>query len=88
MWLFNGRATNVRIDQPGSVAFDVTPNGASSEGFLAFFTKPGAPVNLGVGDKLTVALNFSFNGFQNNGQDIRWGVFNSLGTRNSTNLGG
>ena len=46
IWLFNGRTTNIRTDKVGSVTFDVTPNGGSSEGFWGFFTKSGTPVNL------------------------------------------
>ena len=88
VWLFNGRSNNIRTDAPGSVTFDMTPAGASSEAVWAFFTKAGAPVMLGVGDKLTVAVTFSLAGLLANGQDIRWGVLDSLGTRNTTNLGG
>ncbi len=88
LWLFNGRANNVRTDQVGSVTFDVTPAGASSEGFWAYFTNPGSPIVLGLGDKLSVLITFSLSGFLANGQDIRFGVFDSQGTRNTTNLTG
>ena len=87
VWLFNGRADTVRVDQKGAVSFDVT-NAGGSEGFWAYFTEAGKPVELGVGDKLTVAVTFSVFGFQNNGQDIRWGVLDSRGNRNTTNLAG
>ncbi len=50
LWLFNGRANNVRTDEVGSVTFDVTPAGASSEAFWAYFTNSGSPIVLGVGD--------------------------------------
>jgi polygalacturonase len=88
LWLFNGRTNNIRTDQVGSVTFDVTPAGTSSDAFWAFFTPAGSPVVLGVGDKLSVAVTFSLSGFKNNAQDIRWGVLDSLGTRNTTNLSG
>jgi hypothetical protein len=88
LWLFNGRSTTVRTDAVGSVTFDVTPTGTNSEGFWAFFTPSGSPVVLGVGDKLSVAVTFSLSGFLANSQDIRWGVFDSLGTRNTANLTG
>ncbi len=88
IWLFNGRANNIRTDVPGSVTLDVTSAGASSEAVWAFFTKGGSPVTLGVGDKLSIALTFSLSGFLANGQDIRWGVLDSQGTRNTANLGG
>ena len=88
MWLFNGRASTIRTDKEGSVTFDVTPVGTSSEGFWAYFTKAGSPIILDVGDKLSVAVTFSLNGFANNGNDIRFGVFDSLASRNTTNLAG
>ena len=88
MWLFNGRTTSIRTDRPGSVTFDVTPVGTSSEAFWAYFTDSGAPIVLGVGDKLSVAIAFSLSGFTNNGNDVRFGVFDSLATRNTTNLAG
>jgi len=88
MWLYNGRSVSVRTDQVGAITYDMTPVAGSSEGFWAYFTKSGSPIVLGVGDKLTVSLTFSLQGFLANGQDVRFGVFDSLGTRNSTNLTG
>lgn len=87
-WLYNGRTNNIRTDQPGSVTFDLTPAGTGSDAFWAFFTAGGSPVILGVGDTLSVAVTFSLSGFQNNGQDVRWGVLDSQGTRNTSNLSG
>ena len=88
VWLFNGRTNNLRTDAPGSVTIDMTPAGGSSEAAWAFFTDAGKPVTLGTGDKLVVAVTFSTSGFLANGQDIRFGVLDSLGTRNTTNLAG
>jgi hypothetical protein len=89
MWLFNGRnGVTIRTDQVGAVTFDVTPVNGSSEAFWAYFTNSGSPVRLGVGDTLSVSVTFSLNGFLANGQDVRWGVFDSQGTRNTTNLTG
>jgi hypothetical protein len=85
--IFQGRSTTLRTDAVGSVTFDLT-NTTSAEAFWGFFTNPGAPVNLNVGDKLTVSGTFSFTGFVGTGQDIRFGVLNSLGTRNANNLTG
>ena len=87
LWLFDGRAGTVRTDAKGSVTFDITKAGGS-EAFWAFFSPSGKPINLGVGDTLSVSVTFSLTGFQNNGQDIRWGVLNSQGTRNTANLTG
>src|SRR5436309_1659890 len=85
MWLFNGRNNvSVRTDQVGGVTFDVTPVAGSSEGFWAYFTNAGSPIVLGVGDRLSVTVTFSLNGFLTNGQDVRWGVFDSQGTRNTS----
>lgn len=39
-----------------------------SEAFRAFFTKAGSPVVLDVGDKLSVTVTFSLNGFGANGK--------------------
>lgn len=86
--LFNGRTNNVRTDQPGSVTFDMTPAGSSSEAVWAYFTPAGSSVSLGIGDSLTVGVTFSLSGFQANGQDVRFGVLDSLGTRNTSNLTG
>lgn len=83
--VFNGRAATVRTDAVGSAAFDVT-NAGGSEAIWAYFTNAGAPVTLGVGDALAVALTFSVNGFGGTGQDVRFGVLDSLGTRNASNL--
>lgn len=86
--VFNGRTNNIRTDAPGSLTIDMTPAGGSSEAIWAFFTKSGAPINLGIGDRLSVAVTFSTTGFLANGQDIRFGVLDSQGTRNTTNLAG
>src|SRR5262249_37888784 len=88
MWLFNGRSISLRSDRVGAVTYDVTPVAGSSEAWWAYFTPSGSPIVLGVGDKLSVSVTFSLNGFLPNGQDVRWGVFDSLGTRNTTNLTG
>ena len=88
LWLYNGRSTTVRTDKTGSVNFDMTATGTNSEAFWAYFTPSGSPINLGVGDTLTVSVTFSTTGFKANGQDVRWGVLNSLGTRNTGNLTG
>ena len=88
VWLFNGRTNNPRTDTPGSLTIDMRPAAASSEAAWAFFTEADSPVRLAIGDKLEVAIDFAVQGFTNNGQDIRFGVFDSMGTRNRTNLGG
>ena len=89
VWLFSGRTNNVRTDEPGALTIDMRPAGTSSEAVWAFFTERGAPIRLpDPGDRLTVSIDFSVDGFTANGQDIRFGVFDSLGTRNTTNLGG
>ncbi len=85
--LFNGRAANVRTDAVGSVNFNLMSG--SSEGFWAYFTDPNAPITLGVGDSLAVSAQFSLQGLTARaGEDLRFGVFDSKGTRNTTNLTG
>jgi pectate lyase len=85
--LFKGRAGTVRTDQPGQVVFDLT-NAGGSEAVWAFFTEPNRPVQLAPGEKIRVAITFSVSGFTANGQDIRFGLFDSLGTRNTADLTG
>jgi hypothetical protein len=84
---FKARRDTVRTDAMGSVTFDVT-RAAGAEGFWAFFTEAEKPVKLGVGDKLTVAVTFSLQAFRGTGQDIRFGVMNSYGSRNTADLTG
>ena len=86
--LFKGRNATLRNDAAGSVTFDMTNTGTSAEGFWGFFTNSGSPVNLNVGDKLSVQGTFSLTGFVGGGQDVRFGVLNSLGTRNTVDLNG
>jgi hypothetical protein len=83
--VFKARSGTVRTDAMGSVTFDVT-RAAGAEAFWAFFTDADKPVKLGVGDKLTVAVTFSVQGFRGTGQDIRFGVLNSFGSRNTADL--
>jgi pectate lyase/pectin methylesterase-like acyl-CoA thioesterase len=82
--IFNGRAAHTRTDAVGSVAFAITTTGADA--FWAHFTDSGAPLSLAVGDRLTVEVTFSVSGFAGTGQDIRFGVLNSAGSRNTANL--
>lgn len=94
----SGNANYPRTDAAGSVTFGMTAAGTSSQAFWAFFTgnqtSPGtawsntAPVALGVGDTLTVSMTFSFTGLAGTGQDVRFGLLNSNGTRNTNNLTG
>jgi pectate lyase len=86
--LFNGRTNNLRADSAGSVTIDMRPAATSSEAVWAFFTNAGSPEKLALGHRLEVAVEFALQGFTANGQDIRFGVFDSLGTRNRTNLAG
>lgn len=85
--IFNGRTATVRTDEPGAATFRITSAGGS-EAFWAYFTNAGSPVRLGIGDRLTVAITFSLSGFPANGQDVRFGVLDSQGTRNGANLTG
>jgi len=86
--IFKGRSTTTRTDAVGSVTYDMTATGSNSEAFWGYFTNSGSPVTLGVGDKLSVAGTFTLTGLVGGGQDIRFGVLNSLGTRNANDLTG
>src|SRR5918998_4976971 len=86
--IFNGRAGTVRTDAAGSVNFNIAAAGGS-EGFWGFFTD-GAPVALGVGDRLKVSAKFSVQNVNatNLGADMRFGLFDSKGTRTTANTTG
>ncbi|HEX8291953.1 MAG TPA: pectinesterase family protein [Pyrinomonadaceae bacterium] len=86
--IFNGRAGTVRTDAAGSVNFNIAAAGGS-EGFWGFFTD-GAPVTLGVGDRLKVTARFSVQNINatNLGADLRFGLFDSKGTRTTANTTG
>jgi transcription elongation GreA/GreB family factor len=84
--IFNGRAGTTRSDAVGSVTFN--PASTSSEGFWVFFTD-GAPVTLNVGDRIAVSTTLTLqNVGANGGADLRFGLFDSKGTRNTANLTG
>src|SRR5215212_7970496 len=86
--IFNGRAGTVRTDAAGSVNFQIAAAGGS-EGFWGFFTD-GAPVTLGVGDRLKVSTRFSVQNVNATslGADLRFGLFDSRGTRTAANTTG
>ncbi|MEP6901472.1 MAG: pectinesterase family protein [Actinomycetota bacterium] len=88
MQVFKARSGTARNTTVGNAEFDMTATGTSSEAFWAHFTNAGAPVSLGVGDSLTFAGTFTLTGFANNSQDIRFGLFDSKGTRNTADLTG
>src|SRR5215203_6531515 len=73
--LFNGRAGTVRTDAAGAVNFNIAAAGGS-EGFWGFFAD-GAPVTLGVGDRLKVSAQFSVQNIDTSslGADLRFGLF-------------
>jgi hypothetical protein len=68
--------------------FNITAAGGS-EGFWGFFTD-GAPVTLGVGDRLSVSTKFSVQNINATslGADLRFGLFDSKGTRTAANTTG
>ena len=91
--VFNSRAAatgarTVRTDSVGSVEFDMTPLGTGSEAFWAYFTNSGSPVTLSVGDKVSFSGTFTLAGFPGGSADIRFGLLDSKGTRNTANLTG
>jgi pectin methylesterase-like acyl-CoA thioesterase len=86
--IFKGRTATVRNTTPGNAEFDMTTTGTSSEAFWGYFTNSGSPVTLGVGDSVTFAGTFTLTGFVGGGQDVRFGLLDSKGTRNTADLTG
>jgi pectate lyase len=85
--LFKSRSGTTRTDAPGSLTFDLT-NAGGADGFWAFFTNTGSRVSLAVGDKLSVSGTFSLTGYRTTSTAVRFGLFDSLGTRRTTDLTG
>ena len=88
MQVFKARSSTVRTTIPGSAEFDMTATGTSSEAFWWHFTNSGSPVSLLPGDSITFAGTFTLTGFVGGGQDIRFGLFDSKGTRTTADLTG
>jgi pectin methylesterase-like acyl-CoA thioesterase/pectate lyase len=86
--VFKSRSGTTRTDAVGSVEYDLTATGANADGYFAYFTPSGSPVNLSVGDSLTFAGTFSLTGFVGGGQDIRFGLLNSNTSRATADLTG
>lgn len=86
--VLKARSGTVRTDAVGSVEFNMTATGTSSEAFWAYFTNSGSPITLGVGDSLTYSGTFSLTLPAGTGGDIRFGLFNSNGSRQITDLTG
>ncbi len=88
MQLLKARSGTVRTDSVGAVEMNMTATGTSSEAFWAYFTNSGSPISLGVGDSLTYSGTFSLTLPAGTGGDIRFGLFNSNGSRQTTDLTG
>lgn len=61
-------------------------NLSTSSSWWTYFTTPGSPVSLGVGDTLQVTLAFTVSGVgaQNTSKNLRFGLYNSTGVRPTT----
>lgn len=80
-WLKSQGGTSVSV-VPGAATFTMT--GTSAEMIIAYFTAAGAPIDLGVGQQLSVQLTFSFSGLTSTASPspaLRFGVLDSQGTR-------
>lgn len=86
--VFKARAATVRTTTPGNAEFDMTTTGTSSDALWGYFTASGSPVTLQLGDSVTFAGTFTLTGFVGGGQDIRFGLLDSKGTRNTVDLTG
>src|SRR5262245_48678331 len=78
--IYKSRSGTTRTDAVGSVEFDLTA-AAGADAYFGHFTNAGSPITLGVGDSMTFSATFSLTGFVGGGQDIRFGLLNSNGTR-------
>jgi hypothetical protein len=85
--LFKTRSGTTVASIVGSVTFNPT-NAAGADMFYGHFTDSGAPVTLGVGDTLTFSLTMSFTGLAAASNSLRFGLFDSLGTRQTADLTG
>jgi pectin methylesterase-like acyl-CoA thioesterase len=83
--IYKSRSGTVRTDAVGSVEYDLTGT-TSADAYYAYFTPSGSPVNLSVGDSITFAGTFTLTGFVGTGQDVRFGLFNSNGSRQTADL--
>jgi hypothetical protein len=79
------RSGTTATSNVGSVVFN--PTGATgADMFFGYFTESGAPVTLGVGDTLSFSLMMSFTGLAAASNSLRFGIFDSQGTRQTADL--
>ena len=82
---FKAQSTTTVAVTPGAASF--TWGTTSADMLFAYFTPAGAPVTLGVGDKLTLRLTFAFTGLNPTAATtspsgaLRFGILDSKGTR-------
>ncbi len=76
-WFLNGNSGSATYTQgsPGSLAQNFPVGVAQS--VTAYFTAPGSPVTLGVGDTLAASFSFTMTGAANSPDGIRVGLLNS-----------
>ncbi len=86
--IFKSRSATVRNTTVGNAEFDLTATGTSSDALWAHFTNSGSPVTLQVGDSVNFAGTFTLTGFVGGGQDLRFGLLDSKGTRTTADLTG
>lgn len=77
--------TDSRVDAVGSVTLPLT---GSSDAIWAYFTNSGSPITLGVGDSATFTTIVSPTYTTSSAGGIRFGFFNSNGSRVANNLTG
>lgn len=87
--VLKSRSGTTRTDAVGSVEYNLATTGTSADAYFAYFTASGSPVTLSVGDSLSFSCDFMTTGFANlSNSDIRFGIFNSNGSRRTTDLTG
>jgi hypothetical protein len=85
--LFKSRTGTTDSAMIGAIVFNPTA-AAGADMYWGFFTDAGAPVSLGVGETLTLSLTFSFTGLAAGTNSLRFGVFDSMGSRQEGDLTG
>ena len=85
--VFKSRSGTTVTSNIGSIVFDPTA-AAGSDMYWGFFTDPGSPVSLGVGDSLMFSLTMSFTGLAAGTNGLRFGLLDSQGSRHTADLNG
>jgi hypothetical protein len=89
-WAFsNSGALNTNASSSASTgAMVYTATTSSAQSATAYFAASGSPVSLADGESITLTFDFSFSSIVNVDQGLRFGIFNSNGTRFASGFSG